>query len=340
MSNRKNKDDDVINIIQKTIIDNELILDNEKILVALSGGPDSMCLLYSLLKIQEKLKKNIDFTIEAVHVHHMLRKESDAEEKDVEEYCKQNNVKLHIGKFDVKKIALEKKESVETAARNVRYEFFDQVAEKTGANKIAVAHNLNDDAETIIMHFIRGTSLNGLTGISYENRNIIRPLLNVTKEKVLEFCSYNNIKFAHDKTNDEQIYIRNKVRLDLIKKIEDEYNPNFISSVIRMKNILQEEELYLKEVSDKILEKVIVSTNINSIIFDRIKLNENNPAIVKRVLIALIQRVTGRLDGIEYIHINDVQRLIKTAVKGKKYILGNKYTVEIVDKSYAKISKN
>ena len=324
----------IIKKVEKNIKEYNLIESDDKVLVAVSGGSDSMCLLYSLIELSNKL----NFKIEVAHVHHMLRKESDAEAEYVRKFCDKFDIKCHVGKFDINKISKETKEGTEATARKVRYKFFKEISEKNNIDKVAIAHNINDNVETILMHFIRGTSLNGLTGIKYKNREIIRPLLNIKKEDINLFCEECKIDFAIDKTNNEMIYTRNKLRLDLIKKIE-EYNINFVAGVERMASTLTEEEDYLDETTEKLLKKVIISETDNDIIIDRKVLGENHSALVKRVIIKLIQKITNRVDNIESSHIIDIKKIIINGVTGKKFIIDKKYIFENIDKHKAIIKK-
>jgi tRNA(Ile)-lysidine synthase len=172
------------NTIISNVITNNLIQDNDKIVVAVSGGPDSMCLLNSLINIKEAMKEkyNICYTLCVAHVNHMIRKESDDEKIYVEEFCKKHDIPFFYLKADVPNLSKELKLSEETCGRKVRYEFFDKVLKEVKASKIAVAHNLDDNVETILYNLIRGCGLKGISGINYITGNIIRPLLSVEKK--------------------------------------------------------------------------------------------------------------------------------------------------------------
>ena len=174
------------NKVEETIIKNSLINNNDKIVVAVSGGPDSMCLLNVLcdLKNTFKEKYNICYELFVAHVNHMIREESEYEKEYVENFCKLKNTPFYYLKKDVKKISKELKISEEACGRMVRYDFFEEIREKTNSTIIATAHNLNDDVETILLNIIRGTGLNGLTGIDYKFKNIIRPLLDIKKSEI------------------------------------------------------------------------------------------------------------------------------------------------------------
>ncbi|MBR2315416.1 MAG: tRNA lysidine(34) synthetase TilS, partial [Clostridia bacterium] len=161
-----------MNIIEKVKKIN-LINLGDRLILGLSGGSDSMCLLNILLELREEYNLHII----AVHINHMIREDADDDENALREYCDSVNVEFYSKKIDVPAFAKENKLSSEDAGRICRYDFFNDVLKKTDSNKIVTAHNLNDVVETVFMNIIRGTGLNGLTGIEYSQGNIIRPLL-------------------------------------------------------------------------------------------------------------------------------------------------------------------
>ncbi len=324
----------ILKKVENNIQKYNLIESNDKVLVAVSGGSDSMCLLYTLLLLREKL----NFQVEVAHIHHMLRKESDEEAKEVENFCIKNNIKFHLGKFDINNIALEEKQSTELAARKVRYAFFNKIAKENNIKRIAIAHNIDDNAETILMHFMRGASLKGLSGIQYINGNLIRPLLNVKKRDINKFCEECNIYYAVDKTNFEMIYTRNKIRLDLIKRIE-EFNPNFVDSISKMSEIIKEDNEYLELESEKVLKKVTIENQECGILFNRKLLKEYHNALINRVIIKLIQKTTLECNNIERVHVMNINNIVINGVTGKKFIIANKYVFENLSKEKAIIKK-
>jgi tRNA(Ile)-lysidine synthase len=322
----------IINIVKNNIIDNELINTGDKVIVAVSGGPDSMCLLDVLFRIKDEL----NFKIIVAHVNHGIRKESDDEKIYVENYCIKRNIPFHYLKVDVPKLSKERKMSEEACGREVRYDFFEQVRIKEDAQKIAVAHNLNDNIETILLNEIRGCGLKGLTGMDFEFNYIIRPLLTIEKKDILLYNSELELHPCIDKTNEEEIYLRNKIRLTLIPYLK-ELNPNFITNISRMRKILKDDNEFIEEYANNIFEKVIIDDDGSKIVFNFSLFMNEHDSIKNRIVRKIIEKKISNLDGIENIHVLDIIKLLKNNIKGKKYIIGNKFTIEVVKKNIAVI---
>ena len=166
----------MLNKILSTINKYNLIQKGDKIVIGVSGGPDSMCLLDSLYCLKDKL--NIEIIV--AHINHKIRKEADEETEYVKDYCKNKNIKCYVKKAEVEKLAKEQKLGTEEMGRKIRYDFFKEVAKKENANKIATAHNLNDNVETVMLNLLRGTGISGLKGIEIkrteDNLEYIRPI--------------------------------------------------------------------------------------------------------------------------------------------------------------------
>ncbi len=208
-----------------------LIEKNDKIIIAMSGGPDSL-FLYYLLK---KIKREYNLTIYFAHVNHSLRgQDSDNDEQFVINLGKSEKIKTFNQKINLKKFAKENKLSEEEAGREIRYGFFRKIKEKIGANKVALAHNEDDIVETFMFRLIRGTSINGLKSIPSKREFFVRPILKYRKDSILNYLDKNKIPYCIDKTNFKDIYTRNKIRLNLIPSIEEEYNPNFKEKIINL----------------------------------------------------------------------------------------------------------
>lgn len=209
------------------IISRRLIRPKDQVLVALSGGPDSVFLLYALLALCDELKINII----AGHLNHCLRgAESTKDEKFVKALAKKECIKLISAKRDVAGYAKRKKLSIETAARDLRREVLLKTAEKYNCQRIATGHNLNDQAETVLMHIIRGSGLTGLKGIPAANGKFIRPMLGIGREEILEYLRLNKIAWREDSTNKSPNHTRNRIRLTLIPQLK-KYNPQIIQSL-------------------------------------------------------------------------------------------------------------
>lgn len=224
--------------VVKTIETYGLIENGDKIVVGVSGGPDSICLINLLLEIQKDSKIDLDFEIIVAHVNHMIREEAKEDEKFVEEYCRKQQIPFTSKKVDVLTIANQKKIGTEEAGRQARYLFFEEVMKQKKATKIATAHHKCDQAETVLMNLIRGTGLAGLKGIQAKRDNIfIKPLLNASKEEIRAYCEEKNLQPRYDKTNEENIYTRNKVRNILLPLLQEEFNPNIVDTLCRLSRI-------------------------------------------------------------------------------------------------------
>ncbi|MEL7658659.1 MAG: tRNA lysidine(34) synthetase TilS, partial [Bacillota bacterium] len=223
--------------VKTTIVNNSLIEKGEHIVIGLSGGPDSVCLFHILYR----LKDDFDISLHAVHINHGLRPgAADEDQKYTEALCADYQVPCHSFSFDVNGIAKEAGISSEDAGRQVRYRSFFEVAleieRKTGRSvKIAVAQNRNDQAETILMRILRGTGTDGLCGIEYLRKEkgkgtIIRPLLDISREEIEEYCRENHLNPQIDLTNLKPIYTRNKIRLELLPYLRDNFNTNITAA--------------------------------------------------------------------------------------------------------------
>lgn len=295
-------------------------LDNgDQIILALSGGPDSACLFYAI----NQMKSELDLSINCVHVNHGLRgKASDADEYFVRSICKKYNCNLRVVSADIKKLASERKLSTEEAGRIVRYQSFYEEAEKvfkhTGKSpKIMIAHNMDDQAETILFRIIRGTGITGIkamqkvemTAAGFE---IIRPLLDVSKRDILKALDTENFSYCKDNTNELPIYARNKIRLDIIPAMES-INPALKEAVIRLGDIAREQEDFLDRKAYECIEALkseykIILTQYMSIISADV-LRTYHVAIQKRVF-SIILKQMGILDNISYKHMESLVELL------------------------------
>ena len=323
---------EIIRIVKNNILDNNLLNKGDKVVVAVSGGPDSMC----LLDVLYRLKDELDIKIEVAHVNHGIRKESDGEKIYVENYCNDRDIPFHYLKVDVPTLSKEKKISEETCGREIRYEFFEKVRKETNSNYIAVAHNLNDNVETVLLNEIRGCGLKGLTGMDFKFNYIIRPLLTIEKKDILVYNNELGLNPCIDKTNEEEIYLRNKIRLSLIPYLQ-ELNPNFITNISRMRSILKEDNDFIVDYVDNIMKDIILEENNDKIVFNFSNIMTQHDSIKKRIIRNIIEKKISNLDGIESIHVLDIIKLLKNNIKGKKYIIGNKFTIEIIKKNIAVI---
>lgn len=243
----------MINKVLNYIIENKMITKGDKVLIALSGGPDSVAMVHILYSLQNKL----GFSCYAAHVNHCLRgEEADKDEVYASELCQRLNIPFYSKRIDIKALAKERGISHEMAGREARYEFFNNLRVKLNLDKIALAHNANDQAETILMRIMRGTGLEGLGGIqAVREGGIIRPILSITREEIEEYCSTNSLEPRVDKTNLQEIYTRNKIRLKLIPYMRENFNEEIISALWRLGEIVEADNEYIRgEVEKKYKE--------------------------------------------------------------------------------------
>ncbi len=374
------KEDCYIKVI-RTIQKYKLIKPGDKLVVGVSGGPDSICLLDVLSKIQKQSGERgtfsskqeqgchngtsplatFDFVV--AHVNHMIREEAKEDEEYVKNYCIKNDIQFYTKSIDVQKIANTNKISTEEAGRNARYEFFDEVLQKTKGNKIAIAHNKNDKVETIIMNELRGCGIQGLKGIEPIREKYIRPLIECERKEIEEYCKENNIEPRIDKTNFENIYTRNKIRNIVIPYIEQEFNSNIIETMDRLSNLVAEQEAYIQKQVEKVYEKIVLEENIDLhqiekgvlseqineqniknppnkeyIILDLKGFNEQEKVIKSNIILYTITRLFNTTKGIEKIHIEDIIKLCANNV-GNKFLTPNKNLKVFIKNGKIKISK-
>jgi tRNA(Ile)-lysidine synthase len=324
-------EEDVFKTIQKY----NMIQENDLIVVAVSGGPDSMTLLNVLLKLKNKLK----FEIVVAHVNHMIRAVADSETEYVKKFCDKNNINCYVKKIDVIKKAELEKISTEEAGRNARYDFFEEVFKSTNANKIAIAHNKNDNAETVLMNVIRGSGVSGLKGIEpIRDNKFIRPLISVERKVIEQYCVDKNLNPKFDESNNENIYTRNKIRNLLIPYIQKEFNPNIIESINRLSNLATQENKYIESIIDKTYNQIKEEETQNKIVLNLKKFNEQDEFIKSKILLKSIQNIFGTTKGVEKIHIEDVIKLCQKNI-GNKYLTPNKHLKIMVKKGKIEIYK-
>lgn len=279
-------------------IDNEHLLSKEdKVIIALSGGADSVALLHVM--------HSLGYKCEAAHCNFHLRgEESNRDETFVHELCKSMQIPLHIIHFETKKYAIENKISIEMAARELRYQWFEKIKKESAANVIAVAHHQDDSVETLLLNLIRGTGLSGLLGIRPQNKDIIRPLLCVNRQDIIEYLGSIGQNYVTDSTNLEDEYIRNKIRLNLIPLME-EINPSVKKNIIATSNYLNEIELIYNNEIENGKQRVLTKEGIrisdllkepapNALLFEILHPLGFNSAQIQNILSLLLKGQTGK----------------------------------------------
>lgn len=301
--------------VLETIKKYNLINEGDKIVIGVSGGPDSMCLLHVL----NELKRELKIELFVAHVNHMIRAAADSETTYVQEKCENLGIECFVKKVDILNLAKEQKKGTEEVGRNVRYEFFNEVLEKTNSNKIATAHNSNDKAETVILNILRGSGLSGLKGIEVNREGkYIRPIIEIDREEIEQYCEENHLEPKIDESNNENIYNRNKVRNEMIPYIKKEFNQNIIKTINRLSQVATEENEYIQKIIKQEYEKISKSED-NIIILDLKKFNNLELVIKRRLILYTIYEAIHTTNGIEKVNIDDIIKLCSNNI-GNKFL--------------------
>lgn len=295
----------LLNTLLNTLKTHNMIEKGDRVLVALSGGADSVTLLHMLYDIS----KNYGFSLAAAHVNHRLRDTADRDMEFCKKLCDKLNIPLEILTCDIRKEAKSSGMSEELYARGVRYDFFNSLR----YDKIATAHNKNDNAETILFNFMRGASTGGLCGIPYKRENIIRPLLDMQKSEIIAYCRENGYDFVTDETNFAEIYTRNKIRLSLIPQIEDAFNKNFINTVTENSNLISYDEDFLDTEAKKLYKGEILADFTKKM----------HPAMLFRLIQLYYKEKTGAFQNLSANFVKSIVLLLEKNRTGSQIDLPN-----------------
>ncbi len=288
---------------------NKLFPRGSQLLLAVSGGPDSVCLLYILFRIRQEL----DIKLHIAHLDHQLRgKESEADADYVRKIAADLNVAVTIDKMDVKAYKKGKGISLEEAAREVRYNFLSDIAIAIGTDYIVTGHTLDDNAETLLLHLIRGTGTRGLIGLKPISRwqlndkrfYIARPLLKVSRQQTVNYCWENEIKPRLDISNLSLSPLRNRIRQKLLPLLES-YNPGVVDALLRISTIARDEIDLLDAVVSHIWPLLIIERD-SFVILKKDRFNKLPLALKRHLLRAVIENLVGSLKDIETSHIEAI----------------------------------
>lgn len=306
-------------MIEKTIIDTcreySLIPKGSIVTVALSGGADSVALLYALNRLKDKL----GITVKAAHLNHLIRgDEAFRDEEFVKNLCSSLDIPLICEEIDVPKLAKEQNLSLETAAREIRYEFLNRVCE---SGLIATAHTASDNLETVLLNLTRGTAIGGLCGIPIRRDNIIRPIISVTREEIEKYCAENNLSFVTDSTNLSDDYTRNKLRHNIVPVLR-ELNPKIEKSVLKTARSVTQISNLIKDEAENYIKKNLSDNKLALSNFNKL-----NPEIAKRVITQFVKICDSEI-SLEACHIESIYKIClkcgKTGIPKNKYCQNKK----------------
>jgi tRNA(Ile)-lysidine synthase len=296
----------------------KLIAPGDKVLVAVSGGVDSVALLYLL----DRFKSEFDYELFVAHLNHLSRgSESDKDAKFVEEEAKKLSLPVYVDRVNIhhKKSLL--KTSFQESARILRYQFLEQVLISIKGNKIAVGHNSEDQIETVLINLLRGAGLKGLSGIPEKRGNVIRPILGCSRADLELFLQTQSLSYRTDSTNSQKLYLRNKIRHDLIPYLKT-FNKNILGNLAGLADIVREEDDWISEKSRVIYSQLLTNQNGNQDLSFRITdFQKQHQAIKRRLVREAIYQLNGNLRAITALHIRQVLELFARARLGSHLML-------------------
>lgn len=276
--------------VQDTIKHYKMLKDGDTVLIAVSSGPDSVCLLHVLKQLQDEY----NLSLHIAHLNHGFRgEEAEEDAKFVQDMGESLGIPVIAEFSDVPAYARERRLSKQEAAREVRYRFFSAAADKTGSDRIALGHTADDQAETFLMRLLRGSGSHGLSGIPPVREKIVRPLIGVFREEIREYLSENDIRYRTDSSNLTPVYLRNKIRLELIPLLAKEYNPNIMDTIIRSLNILRDEDIFLDNYVRKIFRDMVINESEGVIQFDVQRVNSCDEPVKRRLVRYAVESVKG-----------------------------------------------
>ena len=294
--------------IHDTIKKFKMFESTKKILVGVSGGADSICLLHFL----ESIKEIYDIQIFAVHINHSIRgDEAKRDQNFVKNFCEEIKVPFYLEKVDIPKMSLEMKIGMEECGRNIRYKIFNDIAKKIGA-KIATAHTLSDSIETVFLNMTRGCSINGICGIPAVRDKIIRPLIYLSRDEVESYCRKYNLDYVYDSSNGCKDYNRNKVRLEIIPSLK-KINPSFEKCFKRFIDSISEDRNCLKNISEDEYKKCLILNEQHK--YDVKDIRKLPFSIKNRVIYKILENMSRKKD-LESRHINLISEMISNGKNG------------------------
>ena len=315
MAGKQQKTFDFMARVHETLQAHAMLSPGDRVLVGVSGGPDSV----ALLGVLNDMARQMSLKIAVAHLNHCLRgKESDRDEAFVRNLADCHGLPLYVRQKDVALRAREKKKSIEDAARDVRYAFYRDLTSQYGYNRVALGHNSDDNAEQVLMNLLRGTGPRGLMGIPPTRDDwIVRPLIRISRQDILAFLAHRCQSFVLDSSNEDTRYLRNRVRHELIPCLMKDYNPEIKSALNRLSLLVSAEEVWMDDQIRAMMSEHLEPMNKDEVRCNRDVFSSLGLAPARRLIRGAIQAVKGDLKRITWGHIDDILRLLDTHTGGK-----------------------
>ena len=297
----------------KTVKKYNMLSSGDTVIAGVSGGADSLALLCLLCEAAPRFGINIH----VVHINHRLRgKDADGDQAFVENFCRTRNIPCTSYIYEVEQYAAENGLSCEEAGRALRYASFERIAKTYSSPKIATAHHLSDNCETVLHNILRGSGTTGLAGIRPVRGIYIRPLIETSRSEIEEYLRSNNIEWRTDETNFHAIYTRNKIRLELIPYLKNNYNISIESAINRLSGLCREDDDYLHICAAREFSECCSTDENGAVKMDKHKFKSLHTAIKRRLLRYVLEYMKIPLKDVHMTHIDDCIKFLETAQSG------------------------
>ncbi len=315
------RDHEFLAAVEATICRHHMLASGDTVLVGVSGGPDSVALLHCLVE----LRSSWSVHLVVVHLNHQLRgATADQEAAFVERLASRLEVPCEIGSRDVASYGAEHRLSIQEAARAVRYAFYDEVAARRGAGKIALGHQANDNAESVLMHVLRGTGPRGLAGIPpVRDGRIIRPLIDLGRLQILRFLEERGSEYVRDHSNLDPKYLRTRIRHELLPLLKENFNPKVVHALTRLASIVRQEEDFFNQQIRSAFQDLVLEQRTNRITLSASGLARLHPALLQRLVRQAVLSLRGNLKRLGHNHVGAVVRLVKGPLPSGRLDLPN-----------------
>lgn len=286
--------------VHRFILQHEMICSGETVAIGVSGGVDSLALLVAL----HELRHRLDCQLHIAHLDHQLRQDSASEAEFVKQHANRLKLPFTINKIDIPSLVKQRKQSIEAAAREARYEFFEFVCKQIGATKVALGHQRNDQTETVLMNLLRGAALTGLRGVlPIRDEKFIRPLLHFSRPDIERFVAEQGLQPCEDSTNWDRNFLRNRIRLDLLPLLKRDYNRNIQNTLAQNAELLREESDYLEDATYKAFNACLAEPPTHDVVvLDRLIFLRQHPALRRRLLRLAIGQIQGNVKEVAFNH--------------------------------------